>query len=193
MSVTRQSLLLRAQEGDEGAWKDLTELYRPLIAGWLRRQAVPANELDDLVQEILLAVVQSLPSFRHSGRTGAFRAWLRAIAHNYTCDFWKARAHKARATGDSTVAEALRQLEDPASALNRQWEEEHDRYVLRCLLDQMELEFEPTTIQAFRRLTLDGASGAAVAAELGLTVGTVYSAKSRVLQRLRQEAEGLID
>jgi RNA polymerase sigma-70 factor (ECF subfamily) len=180
-------------DGDESAWKDLTDLYRPLIVGWLHRQAVPAAEVDDLVQEILLAVVQGLPSFCHSGRNGAFRAWLRTITHRYCCDFWRARAQRARATGDSTVAEALRQLEDPESALNRQWEEEHDRYVLRYLLDQMELEFEPITLRAFHRLALDGAPGAVVAEELGLAVGTVYAAKSRVLLRLRQEAEGLLD
>src|SRR5215468_7722530 len=115
MDVTRQSLLLRAQTGDQGAWKDLTDLYRPLIVGWLRYQAVPGNELDDLVQEILLAVVQNLPSFSHSGRIGAFRAWLRTIVHNRACDFWKARGRQAQAAGDSGVSEALGQLEDPAS------------------------------------------------------------------------------
>lgn len=57
----------------------------------------------------------------------------------------------------------------------------------------MEQKFEPVSLQAFRRLTLDGASGAEVAQELGLSVGAVYVAKSRILARLRQEAEGLID
>jgi RNA polymerase sigma-70 factor (ECF subfamily) len=64
---------------------------------------------------------------------------------------------------------------------------------LRCLLDLMEAEFEPTTIQAFRRVALEGASSAEAAQELGLSVGAVYVAKSRVLQRLREEAERLID
>ena len=36
-------------------------------------------------------------------------------------------------------------------------------------------------------------TGAEVAAELGLSVGAVYVAKSRVLQRIREEAAGLID
>jgi RNA polymerase sigma-70 factor (ECF subfamily) len=193
MSVTRQSLLLRAQAGDGGAWKDLTALYRPLIVGWLLRQGVPANEVDDLVQDILLAVVQSLPSFSHSGRPGAFRAWLRTITCNRACDFWRARVPQTVASGDGGVAEALRQLEDPDSELNRRWDEEHERYVLRCLLDLIELEFEPTTVQAFRRVALEEASSAEVAQELGLSVGAVYMAKSRVLGRLREEAEGLID
>jgi RNA polymerase sigma-70 factor (ECF subfamily) len=193
MDATRQSLLLRAQGGDESAWKDLTDLYRPLIVGWLRYQAVPGPEVDDLVQEILLAVVQSLPGFCHSGRRGAFRSWLRTIAQNCTCDFWKARGRRELARGGSDVAEALHQLEDPASSLNRLWDEEHDRYVVRCLIDLMEVEFEPTTVQAFRKVALEGASSAAVAQELGLSLGAVYAAKSRVLRRVREVADGLID
>jgi RNA polymerase sigma-70 factor (ECF subfamily) len=149
--------------------------------------------VDDLVQDILLTVVQNLSSFRHSGRRGAFRSWLRAIAHSRACDFWRARGRQALASGDSDVAETLRQLEDADSALNRQWDEEHDQYVLRCLLDVMALEFETSTVQAFRRVALEGASSEQAAQELGLSVGAVYIAKSRVLNRLRQQAEGLID
>ena len=62
-----------------------------------------------------------------------------------------------------------------------------------CLLDLVEAEFEPATLRAFRRLALDGASGAVVAEELGISVAAVYVAKSRVLQRIRREAKGLID
>ena len=65
--------------------------------------------------------------------------------------------------------------------------------MLHCLLDLVEEEFEPITLRAFRRLALDGVSGAEAARELGLSVAAVYVAKSRVLQRIRQEAEGLID
>ena len=88
---------------------------------------------------------------------------------------------------------ALQLIEDPGSDLNRQWDEEHDRYVLDCLLDLVEQEFEPLTLQAFRRLALDGVSGAEAARELGMSVAAAYGAKSRVLARIRQEAEGLID
>src|SRR5262245_66077737 len=118
MGITRHSLLVRAQSGDECAWQDLTDLYRPLIVGWLRYQAVPAGEIDDLVQEILLSVVQNLATFRHSGRRGAFRSWLRTIAHSRACDFWRARGRQTLASGDSSVAETLRQLEDADSELN---------------------------------------------------------------------------
>ena len=193
MSETRSSLLFRAQTGEENAWKDLTDLYRPLIVSWLNRQGVPAGDLDDLSQEVLLSVVKHLPTFQHSGRRGAFRSWLRTIVCSRTTDYWRAIGAGTQASGGSVAAVALQQITDPNSELNRQWDEEHDRYVLGCLLDMVEEEFEPTTLQAFRRLALDGASGAEVAQELGLSVAAVYVAKSRVLQRIRQEAEGLID
>ena len=192
MHETRQSLLLRAQTGEENAWKDLIELYRPLIIGWLNRQGVPARDLEDLSQDILLTVVKHLPTFQHSGNRGAFRSWLRTIVCSRTTDYWRA-AGPDQASGGSGATAALQQIEDPDSDLNRQWDEEHDRYVLNCLLDLVEEEFEPTTLKAFRRLALDGASGAEAAQELGLSVAAVYVAKSRVLQRIRQEAEGLID
>ena len=87
----------------------------------------------------------------------------------------------------------LQQLADPTSDLNRHWDEEHDRHVLRCLLVIVEQEFDARSVRAFRRLALDEATGADVAAELGISVAAAYQAKSRILQKIRQEAEGLID
>jgi RNA polymerase sigma-70 factor (ECF subfamily) len=193
MDETRQSLLFRAQSGEADAWKDLTDLYRPLIIGWLVRQGVPAVDLEDLSQDVLLSVVKHLPAFEHSGNRGAFRSWLRTIVCSRTNNYWRAIDARTQASGGSGATAALQQIADPDSELNRQWDQEHDRYVIRCLLDLIEAEFEPATRRAFRRLALDGASGAEVAQELGMSVAAVYVAKSRVLHRIRQEAEGLID
>jgi RNA polymerase sigma-70 factor (ECF subfamily) len=157
------------------------------MVNWLRNQGVPTGEIDDLVQEILLSVVRSLPQFDHSGRVGAFRAWLRVIAFRRAQDYWRSIGRTPSGGVD------LKQFEDPDSDLARRWDMEHDRYVLRCLLGLVEPEFEPTTLRAFHRLALDDVPGPAVAEELGISVAAAYVAKSRVLQRIRQEAEGLLD
>ena len=104
MNETRQSLLLRAQTGEEDAWKDLTDLYRPLIIGWLNRQGVPAVDLEDLSQDVLLSVVKHLPSFQHSGNRGAFRAWLRTIVCSRTTDYWRAFGADTPTSGGGTAA-----------------------------------------------------------------------------------------
>jgi RNA polymerase sigma-70 factor, ECF subfamily len=145
------------------------------------------------MQEIFLAVVRGLPSFCHSGRRGAFRAWLRTIAYNYSCDYWKSPARRMAAASDDAAESALRLLADPESSLNQYWDEEHDRYVLRCLFEAVQLEFEPATVRAFQRVALEGVPAAHAAHELGISLTAVYIAKSRVLRRLRELAEGLLD
>jgi RNA polymerase sigma-70 factor (ECF subfamily) len=190
MCDTRHSLLIRAQCGENGAWKDLRELYRPLILGWLNRQGVQAGDLEDLCQEILLTVFKCLPSFEYSGQRSAFRSWLRTIICSRMADYWRAIDEGTPRIG---AVAALHEIGDSERELYRRWDQEHDRYVVQCLLDLVEENFDPMTVRAFRRLALDGMSGAQAATELDLTVAAVYLAKSRVLMRIRQEAEGLID
>src|SRR6185369_9618116 len=99
-----------------------------------------------------------------------------------------------QASAQTTDNEAfLRQLEDPSSQLNEFWDREHDRQILQRLLTLLEPEFEPTTWQAFRLVAVEERSVGEAAQALGLSPNAVRIAKSRVLKRLRQEAEGLVD
>ena len=68
-----------------------------------------------------------------------------------------------------------------------------DLHVANTLLEAIRLEFQPATWRAFEATVRDDRPTAEVAAELGLSVNAVLIAKSRVLKRLRQKAEGLID
>ncbi|HEY7428636.1 MAG TPA: sigma-70 family RNA polymerase sigma factor [Gemmataceae bacterium] len=194
MSATSATLLERLRDrSDAEAWQRLVELYTPLLSGWLRRHALQAADVDDVVQEVLAVVAREAPHFRHSGRTGAFRHWLRTILANRLREFWRARHTQPMASGDSNLAEMLDQLEDPGSGISRLWDQEHDQHVARRLLAMIEPQFTPSTWQAFRRVVLEGARPDAVAAELGLTINAVFIAKSRVLQRLRAEGRELLD
>ncbi len=149
-------------------------------------------DADDLTQEVLGTLVRELPHFRHDLRPGAFRRWLRGIALNRLRAFRRAR-HPLPVGGDPSRELSLEGLEDPDSDLSRRWDEEHDRHVVRRLLELIEPEFEPATWRAFRMVVLQGRPPREVAAELGVSANAVRIAKSRVLARLRQEIEGLID
>src|SRR5262245_37718619 len=192
MDLTSQSLLERARTGSDPDWDRLVAVYQPLIFTWLRRQGLPHHAAEELTQEVLLVVYRRLGSFEHPGRPGAFRGWLRVITANCGRAYWRAGKVRPAAAGGSDFQIVLDQLEDPGSELSRQWDREHDDHVLRRLLELLEDELSPKTLQAFRRQVLDGAEPEAVAAELEMTVGAVYVAKSRVLARLRAEAAGLI-
>ena len=189
MTNTSATLLQRLLDhGDAAAWTRLTQLYAPLIRACLGRHLPQSADVDDLTQQVFTVVVEKLPEFRHSGRPGAFRAWLRGICVNRVRMFWRTRPPSVP---DSE--EALRQLEDPDSDLSREWNAEHDSHVVRSLLRVMEQEFEPATLRVFRMLALENRPAPDVAAELGMSVAAVWGAKSRVLRRLREEGEGLLD
>jgi RNA polymerase sigma-70 factor (ECF subfamily) len=193
MENTSRSLLLRAVDGDESSWQRFVDLYQPMIRTWLGRYAVQPQEADDLTQDVLAVVIRELKRFSHSGRPGAFRSWLRTITANRAREFWRAGKCRAQAPGGSEFLVMVEQLEDPDSALSGEWNVQHDEHVVRRLLMLMAQEFEPATVQAFRRLVFDGRRAAEVAAELQMSVAAVYAAKSRVLHRLREEAGALLD
>src|SRR3954451_24095627 len=121
MNETRQSLLFRAQAGENEAWKDMAALYRPLILGCVNLRGVPAADLEDLSQEVLLSVVKHLPAFEHSGHRGAFRSWLRTILCSRTVDYWRGIDPSAGARGGSGATAALQEIADPDSEMNRHW------------------------------------------------------------------------
>src|SRR5262245_30510590 len=122
---TSLTLLHEAQAGNNFAWQRLAKLYEPLIAGWARRHAAVPEDVEDLAQEILLQVFRHLQQFKHQGRRGAFRSWLRTVAVHTTRDFWRARQRQLRGTGDSDFQAMLQELEDSSSGLAQAWDREH--------------------------------------------------------------------
>jgi RNA polymerase sigma-70 factor (ECF subfamily) len=193
MLETSLSLLERLQSRpDAEAWRRVIDIYTPLIRGWLQRDPTLREEADDLTQEVLSVLVKELPRFRRQ-RPGSFRSWLRTITIHRLHELWRDRHRRPQALGHVADDSLLAQLADPASDLSRQWDQEHDRHVVRRLLDLIEPEFTPPTWKAFRRVVLDDAKPVVVAEELGLSVNSVLLAKSRVLKRLREMGRGLID
>jgi RNA polymerase sigma factor (sigma-70 family) len=189
---TSVSLLDRLRDGpDEAAWQRLDDIYRPLIRRWLLRDPTLGEEVDDLVQEVMAVLFRELPHFRHE-RPGSFRRWLRTITVHRLKAFWRSRQNRPRTLGMPWQDSPLAQLEDDASELRRAWDQDHNQHVVRRLLELIEPEFKPATMQAFRRQVFDEVKPAQVAAELQISVNAVLLAKSRILNRLRKETEGLL-
>lgn len=176
----------------EADWRRLDQLYRPLIHHWLMRDPTLDHEAEDLVQEVMAVLVRELTQFDRQ-RLGSFRSWLRTITLHRLKAFWRTRRGRPAQLGDGSAESPLAQLEDPASELSRQWDREHDQHVMRRLLASIEADFAPSTWRAFHQLVFDGRVPEEVAAQLGLSVNAILIAKCRILKRLRQEGQGLLD
>jgi RNA polymerase sigma factor (sigma-70 family) len=194
MDETSLSLLDRLKtENDSETWNRLHQLYAPLLRSWLGKYDIQASDMDDVIQEVLMTVAAEGESFQHNGRTGAFRSWLRSILVNRLRSFWRARGRRPQADGGSEIANRINQLEDPGSELSRLWDRQHDQYVLQRLLTISESKFSPTTWKAFYHVTILHERPDEVAANLDISLNAVFIAKSRVLSKLRQEADGLVE
>jgi RNA polymerase sigma-70 factor, ECF subfamily len=84
-------------------------------------------------------------------------------------------------------------LEQPDSDMSRQFDRQHDRFVLHGMLQRVVQQFEPATINAFRMHVLEGVDAKVTAERLGVSPRVVYIAKSRVLRALRELAADWID
>jgi RNA polymerase sigma-70 factor (ECF subfamily) len=192
--TTAPSLLLRLRDrADSRAWQRLTALYTPLLHDSLHRYGVPPADADDLVQEVLQAVAREMPRFEYDPARGSFRGWLRTILVNRLRYYRRSRNARPEAGGDGFYDRLLDQLTDEGSDLSRFWDREHDQHVVARLLELVRGEFEARTWEAFRLVTLEGLGTREAAENLHLSPNAVRLAKSRILSRLRQEAEGLID
>jgi RNA polymerase sigma-70 factor (ECF subfamily) len=190
---TSASLLGRlANAATDDDWRRLDDLYRPLLRAWVARAGVPASDVDDLVQDVLVVVSREVAGFERRGR-GAFRGWLRAILANRVRDYFRGQKYRPTATGDSDFLRRLDELESPDSALSRLWDREHDEHVVASLMKRVQGDFAPATWQAFRRHVQEGEPAVRVAEALGLSLNSVLLAKRRVLKRLRQELHGLVE
>jgi RNA polymerase sigma-70 factor, ECF subfamily len=189
--VTPLSVLARARANDQQAWGRLTALYRPLVLFWCRQAHCPDAEVEDVAQEIFAAVAAGLPAFRHDRPGDSFRGWLYTTTRRRLLDHWRRAGRQPRAAGGTDAQDRLLELpaEEPpgseAAAADA-------RGVYQRGVRLIQAEFEERTWQAFWRVTVDGRSAAEVAAELGMTPGAVYIAKSRVLKRLREEFADLL-
>jgi RNA polymerase sigma-70 factor (ECF subfamily) len=181
---TPASLLERLRTpGQSQAWDQFIELYTPYLYYWARSQGLQESDASDLVQEVFLLLMRKLPEFVYD-RNGSFRQWLRTIAHNK----WRElRRKKNPQVGAFDFADVID--DDSRSKVE---EAEYKQYILQHWLKAMKSEFPPKTWLVFDEYVLQGHDPRSVAARHGITLGTVYGVKSKVLTRLREELAGLV-
>jgi RNA polymerase sigma-70 factor (ECF subfamily) len=188
MDTTSATLLERVrQPADQEAWGRFVQLYTPLLYAWACRVGLQEQDAADLVQEVFTLLVQKLPEFRYD-RQRSFRAWLCTVLRNKWRETRRQRVPEPLDAQEGPLAE----LASPAEA-EAFGEAEYQQQLVQRALELIQGDFQPTTWQAWSTYGLGGRSAAQVAQELGITVHAVYLAKARVLRRLRQELEGLLD
>jgi RNA polymerase sigma-70 factor (ECF subfamily) len=191
---TSRSLLQRVRADDPAAWERLVGLYAPLVYHWCRQYGVQEHDAADVFQEVFQSVAAHIGTFRREKPGDTFRGWVRTITHNKVLDHFRRRGREPQATGGSDAKQRLSQAPAESDASDDYSRDGAlERGLFHRALEFIRGDFEERTWRAFWRTAVDGESAQDVATELGMSSGAVRVAKSRVLQRLREELGDLMD
>ena len=184
---TSVSLLERLQSPNSAdSWKRFVSIYTPLLFYWVQRFGFQDADVQDVVQDVLSLVWRQLPSYERLADK-RFRGWLWTITAN-ACRERLRRRTPPMAVGISNP-DSLHDADNVSEMING----EYDRYVVDRALQLMKSDFDLNTWRACWEFVVTGRPAVEIAKELGISENAVYLAKSRVLRRLRQELEGLLD
>ena len=190
---TSLTLLQQVQANHEDAWDRLVDLYAPLVRYWCRRSQLQEEDVAEVFQESFRAVAASIQNFRRDRNEDSFRGWLRTITTNKIRDHFRRMDGQAIAEGGSVAQLKLAQLSDPLTEEEENSEQDILRASVHKMMEAVQGDFEPRTWQAFWGCQVEGRGTDEIGTELNMTPAAVRKAKYRVLRRLREEFDDLID
>jgi RNA polymerase sigma-70 factor (ECF subfamily) len=186
---TSLSLLSHARRREEGAWCELVRIYGPLVVHWCRQSGVRSADIDDIAQNVFIAVSAHLDRFGQNAEKVNFRGWLWTITRSKVLDHHRKDRMLPIALPESQLAvlDGLCQT----NVCDRSTEEARGDLILLVnrTLSLIRGDFSERTWTAFWRVKALGESPSLVAKDLGMTIAAVCMSRSRVLRRLRDSLQ----
>ena len=187
---TRPSLILRLHNRqDVEAWTEFAQIYEPLVYRLARRLGMQDADALEAKQEVMLHLAKVVESWRPSPN-GSFRGWLYRVARNVMVRQLERRGPLV-GSGDSREQQSLGQIADGCES--SMFDIEFQRQVFAWASHQVRRAVEENTWQAFWRTFVEQQSISVVAAQLQLPPGSVYVARSRVMKKLRETVQRVVD
>ena len=145
---TRSSLIQRLKATINGeSWEEFFHTYWELIYNVARRAGLSEADAQDIVQETILKVHNSLDRFEYNRKRGTFKGWLRTVTRSRLNDFFKKQQRRPALNQPlEEAADELQNLEDPEGPeIEKIWDEEWNRNLIQAALSRTK-KLEPQAI-----------------------------------------------
>ena len=137
-SASEDALIQQFREGCLDAFDVLYRRYLPSVYNRVRFM-IPAEDVEDVTQEVFLAAMKSLPAFRGEAQ---FSTWLRTITNHKVAEFYRKRNRKQEVQL-APLSEASGCTEGHTSKMME------ERIILRKALEQLSTSYREVLILRF--------------------------------------------
>jgi RNA polymerase sigma-70 factor, ECF subfamily len=180
------ALVLAAAQGDARAFETIVATCERRVQRQCMRRGLNVDDAADVSQEVFIKVYRNL--HRYSDQN-SFATWLYRVTENACIDFWRQRQRRREVMqpiptdDDGHEVELAGRMADPEAQLGANALGRHIAQALESL--------SPLLRQPFEMKELEGLRYERIAAELGVTVGTIksriYRARQILIEQLRDE------
>ena len=191
---TRSSLIQRLKATINGeSWEEFFHTYWELIYNVARRAGLSEADAQDIVQETVLKVHNSLDRFEYNRKRGTFKGWLRTVTRSRLNDFFKKQQRRPALNQPLEPAgDELQDLEDPKGPeIEKIWDEEWSKNLIHSALNRTKKLTSPKQFQIFKCHYIDEWTVRETCRTLGVNAAQVYMAKQRVGKIFREAIETL--
>src|SRR5258708_11585337 len=158
--------------GQTDAFGRIVRTYALPLRSYLASQVHHLDDVDDLAQEVFLAALASLSTFR---RGDDFGAWLRGIARNKLLVYFRSQSRRKQAL-QRFREEVTALFQDDLERAAASDQTETIERLLQCIAQL------PDRLRRVVRAGLDGDKPAELAKALSTTVGVIYNLHYRANQ-----------
>jgi RNA polymerase sigma factor (sigma-70 family) len=183
MSITSQTLIERAASGDDEAMRKLVLFCEPFARMQLKRAGVKGADQDDLVQEALIRVFQSLPKFSRRG-DGSFRNWLGVICVNLYRTLLRFRASRR----ELMIERISEELVDVSAELTNFDSTLDAKTIIPILWEWQKQLLSSRDCEVFELLEFQELTTAEVHERTGVSKQNILVIRHRVKKSMREEA-----
>ena len=191
---TRSSLIQRLKATINGeSWEEFFHTYWELIYNVARRAGLSEADAQDIVQETVLKVHNSLDRFEYNRKRGTFKGWLRTVTRSRLNDFFKKQQRRPALNQPlEAIGDELQNLEDPEGPeIEKIWDEEWSKNLIQSALNRTKKLTSPKQFQIFKCHYIDEWTVRETCRTLGVNAAQVYMAKQRVGKIFREAIETL--
>lgn len=186
--LTRQTLLKKLKlRLDESSWDEFNTYYGKFIYSVINTLGVNHTDADDISQQVMLKIWNSIDKFNIAQKSGGFRNWIYTITKNTTLNY--IAGNKSKSSRDELLTQDL-ENKYSTPEVDELIDEEWNKHISTLAFEKISKKASKKAMDVFIA-QFNGESAEQTAERLGIEVTTVYIYRGRIKEKLVAEIKNL--